>query len=87
MDTVLQKGLHKGTTEEDNHLPLPAGHPSFDAVRDTVDFPYCKSTKCFWALYSLLHTSQASELSEVPSIVFLMCWCFTTVTETTSRMA
>ena len=24
------------TSEEDNHLPHPAGHPSFDAAQDTV---------------------------------------------------
>jgi len=36
LDAVLQMVPHKGRVEGDNNLPLPAGHPSFDAVQDTV---------------------------------------------------
>ena len=34
-------------TEGDNHLPCPAGHPSFDAAQDTVVFPGYKQTLLF----------------------------------------
>lgn len=33
MDTVLQSRV-----EGENHLPQPAGHTSFDAAQDTVNF-------------------------------------------------
>ena len=36
LDAVLQIVSHEGTVEGDNTLPLPAGHPFFDAVQDTV---------------------------------------------------
>jgi len=29
---------HEGTIEDDNHLLLPAGHPSFDTAQDTDAF-------------------------------------------------
>ena len=35
LDAVLQMEPHKGRAEGDNHLPLPAGHPSFDAAQNT----------------------------------------------------
>ena len=44
LDAVLQMGPPKGREEGDNHLPLPAGHSSFDAAQDTVHLPGCKST-------------------------------------------
>jgi len=31
LDTVLQMRAQKARVEEDNHLPLPAGHPSVNA--------------------------------------------------------
>jgi len=36
LDTVLQMGPYEGRVEGDNHLPVPAGHPCFDAAQDTV---------------------------------------------------
>lgn len=44
LDTILQVGSHETGVEEQNHLPRPAGHSSFDAVWDTVGFLGWKST-------------------------------------------
>ncbi|KAK4829762.1 hypothetical protein QYF61_006486 [Mycteria americana] len=44
LDTVLQVGWHKSRVEGENHHPRPAGHASFDAAQDTVDFLGCKRT-------------------------------------------
>ena len=44
LDTVFQMGPHKSQVERDNHLPVPAGHPSSDGAQGTVCFPRCKST-------------------------------------------
>jgi len=44
LDAVLQMSPHEDGTEEDNHLPLPAGHPYFDTAQDTVGFPGYKNT-------------------------------------------
>lgn len=41
LDIVLQVGPHKDRVEENNHLLLPAGLPSFDAVQSTVELPGC----------------------------------------------
>ena len=41
LDAVLQMGPHKSGAEGDNHLPLPAGHPFFNAAQNTV-FPSFK---------------------------------------------
>ena len=41
---VLQVRPHKGRVERDNALPLPAGHPSFDAAQDTAGLLVSKST-------------------------------------------
>jgi len=42
LDMVLQTGLHVGRVEGDNHLPLPAGHPSFVGAHDTVGLSGCR---------------------------------------------
>ena len=42
LDTVLQMGPHKGRAERDNPLLLQAGHPSVDAIQDTIGLPGCK---------------------------------------------
>ena len=47
LDAVQQVGPHEGRTEGNNHLPCPAGHPSFDAAQDTVVFPGYKQTLLF----------------------------------------
>lgn len=44
LDAGLQMGPHKGRAEGDNHLPLPAGHPSFDTAQDTVVLLGCESS-------------------------------------------
>ena len=44
MEIVLQVGLQKVRAEGDNNLPLPAGHPYFDAARVTTDLLACKHT-------------------------------------------
>ncbi|GAB0186614.1 mitochondrial enolase superfamily member 1 [Grus japonensis] len=44
LDTVLQVGSHQNRVEGQDHLPLPAGHASFDAAQDTVGFLGCKRT-------------------------------------------
>ena len=44
LDRVLQMGPHEGREEEDNHLLVPAGHPSSDGTRDTIGLPGCKHT-------------------------------------------
>jgi len=41
LDVEYQMGPHKGRAEGDNHLPLPAAHPSFDAAQNTVGLPGC----------------------------------------------
>ena len=41
LPTALQMGPHKGRV---NHVPLPAGHLSFDAAQDTVGLPGFKCT-------------------------------------------
>jgi len=38
LDALLWKGPLKGRAEGDNHLPCPAGHPSFDASQDSMTF-------------------------------------------------
>jgi len=38
-DTVLQMGPHKSRVEGENPLPLPAGHPLFNAAQNTVGLP------------------------------------------------
>ncbi|KAK4830385.1 hypothetical protein QYF61_010612 [Mycteria americana] len=38
LDTVLQVGSHQSRAEGENHLPRPAGHASFGAAQDMVDF-------------------------------------------------
>jgi len=38
LDTVLQVRPHQSGAVGQNHLPLPAGHDSFDAAQDTVGF-------------------------------------------------
>jgi len=44
LSTVLQVGPHEGRVERDNHLPVPAGHPSSLGAQDTTGLPSCKST-------------------------------------------
>ena len=44
MDAVLQKRPHKSRVVEDNHFPVPAGHPSFGAAQDTAGLLGCKHT-------------------------------------------
>lgn len=39
LQVVSQSGA-----DGDNHLPRPAGHPSFDAAKDMAGFPGCKHT-------------------------------------------
>ena len=45
LDAVLQMGPQKSQVEGDNHLPLPAGHPFFNAAQNTVGFLGCKHTQ------------------------------------------
>ena len=52
LDTVLQVRPHKSKVEGYNHLPLPAGHSSFEAAKGPVGLQGCKHTllahdKCF----------------------------------------
>ena len=42
LDVALQMGPHEGRAEGNNPLPLPAHHPIFDAILDTVDLLGCK---------------------------------------------
>jgi len=42
--TILQVGFHRSRAEGQNHLPRPAGHPSFDAAQDTVGLLGCRCT-------------------------------------------
>ena len=42
LDTVLQVRPHQHRVEEQDHLPRPAGHSSFDAAQDTIGFLGCK---------------------------------------------
>ena len=44
LNAVLQMGPYKGRAEGDNHLPLPACHPSADAAEDTVGLLAAKHT-------------------------------------------
>ncbi|KAK4827484.1 hypothetical protein QYF61_018784 [Mycteria americana] len=44
LNAVLQAGSHESGVEEENHLPRPAGHCSFDAAQDMVGFLGCKCT-------------------------------------------
>ena len=39
-----EERLPKVRVEADNHVPLPAGHPSSDAVQDTISLLGCKSS-------------------------------------------
>ena len=41
LDTVLHMGPCEGRLEGDNHLPHPAGHPSFHAAQDTAGLSGC----------------------------------------------
>ena len=43
-DAGLQVGSHESGVKEQNPLPRPAGHASFDAAQDTVGFLGCKHT-------------------------------------------
>ena len=36
-------GPHKSRAEGDDHLPVPAGHPSADGAQDPICFPSCRS--------------------------------------------
>ena len=51
LEAVLQMGPHKGRVERDNHLPVPAGHPSHDGAQDIVCFP----SKILELIYNLGH--------------------------------
>ena len=53
MDAVLQVGSHESRAEEQDQLPRPAGHASFDAVQDTVGFLGCKGTMLAHAQLSM----------------------------------
>ncbi|KAK4816062.1 hypothetical protein QYF61_011070 [Mycteria americana] len=44
LDAVLQVGSHQSGGEGQNHLPGPAGHASFDAPQDAIDFLGCECT-------------------------------------------
>ena len=44
LDAVLWMGPHESRVEGDKHLPLPAGHPFFNAAQHTVGLPGCKHT-------------------------------------------
>ena len=43
LDTVFQMGPHRGSTEGDKHLLLPASHTSYDSAQDTIGLLGCKS--------------------------------------------
>ncbi|PKU46981.1 rna-directed dna polymerase from mobile element hypothetical protein [Limosa lapponica baueri] len=43
LDAALPVRSHKSRVEEQNHLPRPAGHTSFDAAQDVVGFLGCQS--------------------------------------------
>ena len=55
LDTVLWIGSH----ERDNHLPFPAGLPSFDAAQNTVDLPDRKHTLLVHVQLFIHQNSQA----------------------------
>jgi len=42
--SVLHMGPCGGRVERDNHLPCFVGHPSSDAIHDTVGLPGCQHT-------------------------------------------
>ena len=42
--TVLQVRPHQHEVEGQDHLPHSAGHTSFDAAQDLIDFLGCKGT-------------------------------------------
>ena len=44
LDAVLQMGPHKSRVEGNNNVPLPAGHPFFNAAQNTVGLLGCKCT-------------------------------------------
>ncbi|XP_072203490.1 multidrug resistance-associated protein 1-like isoform X2 [Excalfactoria chinensis] len=43
LEAVLQMGPHKHKLERDNHLPVPAGHPSSVGAQDTTGLPRCNN--------------------------------------------
>ena len=44
LDAVLQRGPQKSQIEGDDHLPLPAGHPLFNAAQNTIGLLGLKHT-------------------------------------------
>jgi len=44
LDTLLQMRSHQHRAEEQDHLPWPAGHASFNAAQDMVGFLGCEGT-------------------------------------------
>jgi len=70
LGAVLQVGPHKGRAEGENHLPHPAGHPSFGAAWDTAGLlafwaaseHFGEPLKASWAF---MHHSPPEELTLV----------------------
>ena len=46
LDAVFWMGPHKSQVEGDNHLPLPAGRPLFNADQEIVGLPCGKRSGC-----------------------------------------
>jgi len=44
LDAVLQMRSHQSRVKEQDPLPCPAGHATFDAAQDVVGFLGCKCT-------------------------------------------
>ena len=67
LDVVLQMGPHKGGIERDSHLPLPTGHPSFDATQ----FLWSISVCILWSNWKAFTFFGVSETKQDESIVTL----------------
>ncbi|XP_048803588.1 uncharacterized protein LOC125694433 [Lagopus muta] len=63
LDTVLQVGPHKSRVERDNHLPVPAGHPSPDGAQDPICLSSCQSA-LLAPVKSLVHQDPSSLSSQ-----------------------
>ncbi|KAK4826482.1 hypothetical protein QYF61_009478 [Mycteria americana] len=67
LEAALQVGSHQSRAEEQNHLPQPAGHASFDAAQDIVG---CLGCECTLSAHVQLfiHQYPQSLSSGLPSI-------------------
>ena len=77
LDTVLQVRLHQCRVEGQDYLPQLAGHASFDAAQDTVDFLVCEGTLLAHVQlpiyqYPQVFFSRAVLNPSIPQLVLLM---------------